>query len=172
MIKLYVGPMFSAKSHHLANHLTEDSVAFIPQLDTRSGNTITSRTGLSIPATSIRSDLEFSTNIFAKSNIIIDEIQFLDSSVINFIIRFKDYKNWILGGLGYDYMQIPFENTQRIMEVADTVVQLYARCEICGHDAIHTCRRNGVGQDRIVIGSDQYYPLCNDCLEKYGNNSL
>ena len=173
MIILYTGPMFSSKSYYLTQHLDETSIAFIPKLDSRSGSYISSRTGDKIPAQQISSVMDFGTNIVGKSKVIIDEIQFLDPSIIDFVIKYKDVKTWVLAGLDKDYLQIDFENTATVLANADKVFNLTARCEKCGKsNAIYTCRKQSTGNDRIVVGSDQYYPLCKKCLAKYGNNSL
>ena len=42
---------------------------------------------------------------------------------------------------------------------------LYADCEDCGKDAEYTyCLVNK--KDEILVGSDEYIPLCRDCLYK------
>ena len=66
-------------------------------------------------------------------------------------------------GLDSDFRREPFGDILRLITLCDSVEKLKARCVRCQNDAIFTHRvSNEVEQ--VVIGSDEYIPLCRECF--------
>lgn len=53
-----------------------------------------------------------------------------------------------------------FGSTVDLVRVADTVVKLASRCEICGKPALFTFRKTLDIQTTIIGGADVYMPVC------------
>jgi len=65
-------------------------------------------------------------------------------------------------GLDGDFLRRPFGDIHLLIPLCDSLVKLKARCERCARPAIFSHR---ITQDReqVVIGSDEYIPLCRNC---------
>lgn len=103
----------------------------------------------------------------------IDEVQFFPPEVIPVIERAAKEWGWtvICAGLDRDFAGERWETTKKLVDIADCVIRLRARCAICGNLAERTQRRHldgtpaRVDEPRIVInnGLVTYEPRCWRC---------
>lgn len=101
--------------------------------------------------------------------IMINEGQFFsDLSEFCLLVCEKYGKNVIVCGLDGDYKRHPFSSITNLIPLCDTIIKLNAFCKVCndGTEAIFTKRLSNE-EDVIVIGSDNYIPLCRKhyCME-------
>ena len=168
MIHVKTGPMFSSKSAGLIERYNniwnkEKVMCFKPKVDNRDFGIIKSRTS--------KEQIEGVQNkIIETMTIFIDEIQFLTGDVrilLNLSIN-KDIDFYICG-LNMTSEQVPFGIMPNILAIADDIDILPASCYDCNKDAYYTYYKEGVKTSDIVVGSDQYIPLCANCLRKRCN---
>lgn len=169
-LTFYYGTMNCGKStlalqmHHNARAAGK-SVLLFSRLD-REGAVISSRIGLSAPATTIGDDMHVLDHIVALleagepvDEIIVDEAQFLGAWQVDHLARLADERDLEVRcfGLLSDFQTKLFPASQRLLELADRreELQLDARCW-CGARAIHNARTlNGVivrEGAQVVIG--------------------
>ena len=177
MIHVKTGPMFSSKSASLIERYNniwnkEKVMCFKPKIDDRDLGIIKSRTSKEQIEAYCINDLSEILN-YIKPNtmtIFIDEIQFLTGDVrllLNLSIN-RDIDFYICG-LNMTSEQVPFGIMPSVLAIADDIEILPASCFDCNKDAYFTYFKAGVKTDEVVVGSDQYIPLCANCLRKRYN---
>jgi len=102
--------------------------------------------------------------------ILINEGQFFPE-IKNTVIDMIDNKNKIvyICGLDGDFKRNKFGDLLELIPFCDKITKLSSLCAECknGKKGIFSCRiTNETSQ--IVIGSDNYKPLCRSCYIKYG----
>lgn len=157
----------------------------IPNIDTTSDGTISSRLGISAPAISI----DKNTNIYDLvvnelkqteiNYIIVDESNFLTTSQCDELGDIVDFLNIdvLAYGILTDFKTELFEGSKRLIEIANSIDNIYVRsiCH-CGEKAIHNARVvNGKWAEdgeKIVIDKKDgeknkvtYIPLCRKCYK-------
>ena len=175
MIKVFTGPMYASKSYglintylKLINEEKDNIVCFKPSKDTRDKAKIKSRViKTTLDAIVIKDFSEIKWHINEKTKVIlIDEAQFIsgDTQELLWLTIYNKIDIYI-AGLNLTSELTPFNSMPNILSIATDVVNLYADCEDCGKDAEYTyCLVNK--KDEILVGSDEYIPLCRDCLYK------
>lgn len=176
MIELITGPMFSGKSNYLIEKYFEHkrrfipTAAIIPAMDTRSAGSISSRaTKFKIDAKKVSSedDIKGILNDLPRgSDVFVDEVQFLPSSVTAVIVLNASDYNFYVAGLLTDFRQEMFPSTSRILNFADRVRFLTARCAHCGELCATETIRLVENDEQIVVGSDIYAAVCPNCNKK------
>jgi len=180
--ELITGAMSSGKTEELLRRLKRAQIAkkqfkvFSPVIDTRTnGLCIQSRNGNWINATKVETGYEIMNKTSAKDKIIaIDEIQFLDKSIIQLIyFCFELNIKVIATGLELDFKGEPFGHMGELLCLADKVDKLTAICVKCGSD--YACRTqrliNGKPASKssqIIMIDDEkvtYEARCIDCWE-------
>lgn len=144
-------------------------------IDSRTKNTIESRTGDRLPCDIINPDDDILTVI--KNNgkyeldeisiILIDESQFLNASQINDIkniINFEHNIPVICYGLKNNFQSHLFEGSKRLLEIADSFEEIKSICW-CGKLATQNARiidGEVVKEGEVVQvgGNESYTPLC------------
>jgi thymidine kinase len=188
-LTVVTGPMFSGKTDELlrrvrrARHAKKHVALIKPLIDNRYSETdVVSHNGLSIEATPVdpqelRRALR---DIWATSDDVvnfyaIDEIQFfdIDQTVLNVIEALADRWEVVIAGLDMDFRGQPFEQTMKLMAVADHVIKFPAVCDVCGMDAARTQRVvNGEAvTDGAVVqvgGEESYEARCRGCFVTEG----
>ena len=183
-ITIATGPMFSGKSLWLIKNLESLKKENIPFIAIRyakdnrfSNDSIASKNGETFPAENALNTEDISKLITKHSNkdvLVIDEIQFFDSTLVTILEDAKDIGMTVLaGGLDTDFLQRPWETTTKLMEIADEVLKFHATCDICKNDrAIFTQRLiNGKpapkNDPKMLIGNKGLYsPRCEIHYEK------
>jgi thymidine kinase len=68
-------------------------------------------------------------------------------------------------GLDGDFQRNKFGKLLDLIPYADDVVKLKSRCHVCSKSAAFSHRLSGE-VEQVVIGSDNYIPLCRGCYIK------
>lgn len=161
MLTLIFGPMYAAKSKYLLKYATGKYEAYIPTIDTRSGATIQSRDGEYCVAKQIGENEDFVTN---QETILVDEGQFLTEKQILELKEVSKKKSVYVAALDTDFKQEPFPMSRLLFSVADRVIHLTSKCEICGKENATMSRRKTKSNNLIEVGSDDYFPICPNCM--------
>jgi thymidine kinase len=176
MLTVIAGGMFSEKSTELQRRgkrlerAGKKVAYFKPDFDNRySENEIVTHDGKKVVAKNIPlntpvdllMELDLDTEV-----ILIDEIQFFDTEiieVINLLVNVHEV-TVIVAGLDLDFEGRPFNITAYLMAIAEEVVKLQAVCSSCGTDSWVSYKEpNG---KRIELGTDEYKPMCRKCFNK------
>ena len=144
-----------------------------PRIDTRTENTIKSRTGSEIPCDIIDHNedmlslfIDFEMKYGHADVIIIDEAQFLTTDQVNalhYIVRSYDVPI-ICYGLKTDFQTHLFEGSKRLLELAENITEIKSICW-CGSKATQNARViDGkfieVGEVVQIGANESYIPLC------------
>ena len=145
-----------------------------PSVDTKGGNLVTSRIGMSKkvdillkPEDSLFKYLKNHNDI---TSLVIDEAQFLtEMQVLELVIITKDWNIPVICyGLKVDFQGKLFPGSDSLIRYADSLQELVAVCS-CGKKARFNARKvNGeyvFDGEQILIGADETYdPLCETCF--------
>ncbi len=171
--QLITGPMFSGKTTRLIHELRNiekirPTICLKPKIDTRYSKTnINSHDKQNYPAITV-SDVNLLKAVCEEAETIgIDEVQFFDDYIIDFI---KDSVNSgvhiIACGLDLDYLSKPFEIVEQLNQFADERVQLLATCAVCNAKADRTFKKTNKSTTRVEIGgAEMYEARCAICYE-------
>ena len=145
-----------------------------PSVDTKGGNLVTSRIGMS-KKVDILLKPEDSLFKYLKNHnditcLVIDEAQFLtEMQVLELVIITKDWNIPVICyGLKVDFQGKLFPGSDALIRYADSLQELVAVCS-CGKKARFNARKvNGeyvFDGEQILIGADETYdPLCETCF--------
>ena len=99
--------------------------------------------------------------------ILINEAQFFEDIVLWVTIAVERYnKNVYICGLNSDYMRKPFGNWLDLEQICDKVTHLHSWCGVCKKQQALFSHRVSSEREKIVIGSDNYIPVCRNCWLK------
>ncbi|WOC33187.1 MULTISPECIES: thymidine kinase [Caproicibacterium] len=149
-----------------------------PSVDTRDGlHVVKSRIGLQAEAVIVRPEdslLAYFQSHQLPDMIIADEAQFFSNRQTE---EFKELSVSIpvyCYGLKVDFQSHLFEGSKRLLELADTIIEIEALCR-CGRKATVNARLDSSGNiiregSQIFLGgNDAYLPMCYHCW-KHTNN--
>ncbi|MGA8938596.1 MAG: thymidine kinase [Acidobacteriaceae bacterium] len=168
VLEVITGPMFSGKSEELIRRLKRARIArqrvacFKPDIDLRYHRTsIASHSSQTHEAVTVANVEDLRETLYPKLNLIdvigIDEVQFLDTSIIPLALELVALgKRVLMAGLDTTFANEPFGPVPNLMAIADTVTKLSAVCMVCGAAAIHT-QRLGQSQELVVVGAAGLY---------------
>jgi thymidine kinase len=173
-LELILGPMFSGKTTRLIQHykaskfIEKRVVVCIYSLDTRYSETaLSSHDRVEIPCVFTSTLADKSTWIDADV-ILINEGQFF-SDLVPMVMEMVDTHNKKVHicGLDGDFRRQRFGSLLDLIPYADKVEKLSAFCGMCrdGTPAIFS-HRVSAEVNQVVIGSDNYMPLCRSCYPK------
>ena len=150
-----------------------------PSVDTKGGNTIVSRLGISrevdqpiAPDANIENVMEKFTNVDC---ILVDEAQFLTPKQVDQLFWYAVQKNVpvLAYGLRTDFQTKGFPGATRLLELAHEIQELKTICR-CGRKAVLNGRKR---DDRFIFEGDQvaiegeasieYESLCGSCYDRY-----
>jgi len=108
------------------------------------------------------------TEEFSEAKVIlINEAQFFEDIVEWVMIAVEKYnKNIYICGLNSDYMRKPFGNWLDLEQICDKVTHLHSWCGCCKKQQALFSHRVTSEREKIVIGSDNYIPVCRGCWLK------
>lgn len=174
-LEIIVGPMFSGKTTHLVG-LYEKYVA----------------SGVSVLAINYSADKRYHESMLSTHDKImipcvfadqlcdvIEKINDVDAILINEGQFFPDLYDMVelltnhskkrihICGLDGDFKRKKFGQILDLIPLCDTISKLHAKCLNCGHPGIFSHRVTHESE-QIVIGSDNYLPLCRSCYN-YSN---
>jgi len=152
------GPMFAGKTEHLIAEAAKLSaggerfLVFKPALDSRfERNAICSHDGYSFKAIVV----DGPQRLFSKTlqnrrpvprTVIVDEVQFFQpaelmvATVAYLSTKMPAIETIILAGLTRDFRGEPFGAAPQLKEMADQVIELTAKCAVCGGPATRSQR--------------------------------
>jgi thymidine kinase len=100
----------------------------------------------------------------ASDVILINEAQFFEDIVSWVTIAVEKYKKSVyVCGLNSDFKRKPFGNWLDLELICDRVTQLHSWCGLCKKQEALFSHRLTSETDIIVIGSDNYIPVCRKC---------
>lgn len=170
-ITLFTGCMYSGKSLNLIKktlELEKSYECFKPSIDIRNGDFIVSRdiTNMKLPAKRINNLEEI---LESKAEIIVlDEIQFFSEENFTSVIKKLKKNNKIVLMSGLDRIANgEFWKIYLIAEsLADKVIKLTAKCDLCGNIATYSKKISGTSSDvEIENGNVKYIPVCEKCFK-------
>lgn len=183
-LDLIIGSMFSGKSTSLLRKLTQLSdlgmnVLYINHnLDSRSDTNFSTHSSLmknsKLPFDSLKVnnfDNEYLNSVVNYDVVGIDEAQFFDESLINFVLHIveKLNKHVIITGLDSTFERKPFGHILKLIPYADSVVKLHAYCYRCFQNnneinrAIFSHRINTETGEVVIGDKDKYSAVCRKC---------
>ena len=156
-----------------------------PSIDTRDNHdnktVIKSRIGLEAEAITFnkKDNLLRLFNKHKKNKIgviIVDECQFCSSAQIDELKELTKFVPVLCYGLKTDFRTKLFPGSKRLVEIADSLMELKAICE-CGRKATVNARfKNGYlvtkGSVIDIGGDEKYKAMCYDCYKKLEKQSL
>lgn len=157
-IEVICGPMFAGKTEELIRRTTRMQYAkkqfmvFKPNIDNRYSTTeIVSHSNYKKIAIGIDKPIEILSLITPSIEaIVIDEVQFFDSSLIEVVEHLANQGlRVICAGLDTDFKGEPFGIMPELLARAEKVTKLSAICTVCGSPATKT--------QRIINGNPAYY---------------
>ena len=179
-LEVITGAMFSNKSGELIRRLMiandyekKRVVAFSPKKDTRT-ECITSRNKSTF--NTIHVDDYVSIDVIEQILTLtkgfdvvgFDETQFFKGMIL-YLIRtlVMSDKRVIVSGLNMNHLGLPFGKMGDIMAIADEIDILYPVCLHCREDkAIYSHRLDKNNDSEILVGSDEYIPVCRKCYKE------
>jgi thymidine kinase len=161
--------MFSGKTTKLI-HFARKAISegkhievFYPEIDIRyKKDHIVSHNELSYPSKPLPLHVEIIPYVDCDA-IFIDEVQFFQTGIMSAIEKLLQAGiDVVVGGLDKDYRAKPFGSVPALMAMADEVIELMAKCNICGKDATYTFRVNAKQDDETIVigGTDLYEARC------------
>lgn len=182
-LQIIMGPMFSGKTTELINiynqtcktYGKEKCLALNYAMDKRySDDHIVTHDQISIPCKSIfklEDYFENNDNLVNISNasfIFINEAQFFDD-LTYYVLNMKDihHKHIVLCGLNLDFERKKFGQLYDLNIYANKTTYLQGKCNSpnCNYLSKYT-HRLVENKKQILIGTNEYVPLCADCYNK------
>lgn len=175
----FVGSMKSGKSEELIKqckrymYAKQKVVLFKPKRDTRTEDEVVSRNGERLNCFTIENISEIGDIVTFNHKVIgIDELHMFaltkekEQEVIDTLNHLIDLGFIVLiAGLDMDYLGRPFNVIPDVMAIADEVYKFRAICIDCGEEA-WVSHRVTDNDEIIVVGDDEYVPLCRNCFAK------
>ena len=170
-INVYSGPMKCGKTQQVLNEYKRQLITgkkvimFKPNVDTREGaDIVKTRNGIGVPSIGIDdiSELKkYDADIYC-----IDEFQFLTGDVSLIQDMADNGKSFYISGLNLTAEKKPFGKMNDLLCIADNVNMLTAICSNCKNEnAVYSFFKGNKNQE-IVIGDEEYMPLCRHCYEE------
>jgi thymidine kinase len=173
-LEIIVGPMFSGKTTHLVGlyeKYVESGISVLAinySADKRYHQSMLStHDKIMIPCVFADQLCDVIEKIADVDAILINEGQFFPDlyDVVESLINHSKKRIHICG-LDGDFKRKKFGQILDLIPLCDTISKLHAKCLNCGHPGIFS-HRVTKESEQIVIGSDNYLPLCRSCY----NNS-
>jgi thymidine kinase len=174
-LELILGPMFSGKTTYLINtyydsvKINKRVVAINYSDDTRySDNMLSSHDKTMIPCLFSRkiADLLNKDDINNSDIVLINEGQFFEDlydSVVYLVEKLN--KHVYVCGLDGDFKRKKFGTILDLVSLCDKITKLCSNCNECKKPALFSHRITNESS-QIVIGVNNYVPLCRNCYLK------
>ena len=179
-VEVITGPMFAGKTEELIrrvkrmDYAKKNYVIFKPVIDNRySVDEVVSHSKKKASAINIQHGSEIRRNLKKNTQaIVIDEVQFFDESLIDYVQEFADEGYRVIcAGLDTDFKAEPFIVTSKLLGIAEDITKLNAICMKCGGLATRTQRIiDGLPayyDDPVILvgANDSYEARCRSCHE-------
>lgn len=171
-INVYTGPMKCGKTQKILDEAQRQQIAgknikvFKPKIDDRfSDIEVVSRKGYKTGAIAINYINEIKN--YDADVYIIDEFQFLKGELDELYNLANNGKKFYIAGLNLTAERKPFGKMGELLCMSDNVQILTSICEICKNDnAIYTYYTGKEKNGDILVGEENYIPVCRNCYEK------
>jgi thymidine kinase len=175
---LILGPMKSGKTSELIRELrryetrNKRVIAIKHTKDSRDHDReglIRSRDGTNYPSTLAVDQLDFDAIVGRDTEplvVAIDEGQFFGDKLAPFVSKCTLFGHQVIvSALNADFRLLPFECVSQVASFSITR-QLFAICQNCGADALHTRKLGGDYSLAIEVegGNAEYAPYCTQCF--------
>ncbi len=179
-VEVITGPMFAGKTEELIrrvkrmDYAKKNYMIFKPVIDNRySVDEVVSHSKKKASAINIQHGSEIKRHLKKNTQaIVIDEVQFFDESLIDYVQGFADEGYRVIcAGLDTDFKAEPFIVTSKLLGIAEDVTKLNAICMKCGGLATRTQRIiDGLPayyDDPVILvgANDSYEARCRSCHE-------
>ncbi len=179
-VEVITGPMFAGKTEELIrrvkrmDYAKKNYMIFKPVIDNRySVDEVVSHSKKKASAINIQHGSEIKRHLKKNTQaIVIDEVQFFDESLIDYVQGFADEGYRVIcAGLDQDFKAEPFVVTSKLLGIAEDVTKLNAICMKCGGLATRTQRIiDGLPayyDDPVILvgANDSYEARCRSCHE-------
>jgi thymidine kinase len=172
-LDLILGPMFSGKTSYLINiyyinRMSSKLLVINHASDTRYTyeSEMVSHDKQHIPCVLVDKLNDIDIDMNTVDRILINEGQ-LFPDLYEFVMKqvYENKKYVYIAGLDGDYKRNPIGQMHQLISHADTIVKLQGKCSMCKvKPSIFTLRISDDKQ-QILIGNDQYKPVCRMCFE-------
>lgn len=174
-LELWLGPMFSGKTTHLIQAYNKytyigKNVAVVNYIaDKRYHETMLSTHDRTmIPCIQTENISDIFKELVEADVILINEGQFFDDlyDCVKQLVNLHN-KTVCISALDGDFERQPFDEVLDLIPHCDKVTKLQALCSYCknGKPALFSHRITRE-EGRILIGSDNYVPLCRSCFQE------
>ena len=175
-LELIYGCMFSGKTSKLIDKYNELkdkhkclAINYIFDKRYTNENKIVSHNNVSIDCVCIQYLDELTTNInnleklLEAEFIFINEAQFF-KGLKNWVMYMKNTlnKNIILCGLDLDFKREKFGEMMDLTSIATKTYRMLGKCDKCNKASLYSHRIIN-NEQQILIGTNEYIPLCEDC---------
>lgn len=177
-LTVVTGCMFSGKTSYIIREIKNtDSIILKPAMDIRySEGDCVSHDGIACSAISVSLPIHL-TKAENNSLVCFDEIQFFAEpyfrgDIVKCIkILLRAGKDVIANGLDMDWKGDAFAVTSQLCGIADEVIKLKAKCNVCGSPASKTFKKS-VAPDEVIVelgNEDKYEARCNAHWHSHSN---
>jgi len=169
-LHIIIGPMFSGKTTRLIETSQTYKIPLVINyaLDKRYHDTLLStHDGTTTPCIQVLRLCDIHIDEIMKADaIFINEGQFFPDLLEVITVFLEKYNKTVyVCGLDGDYLRVPFGYILQLITLCDSVEKLLSRCGRCSNPAPFTHRVSN-HREQIVIGVDEYIPLCRSCYLK------
>ena len=166
-LHLILGPMFSGKTTRLIelSRNFKNPAIINYALDTRyDPNMLSTHDKVMVPCIQTLLLADVIPSIQEADAVFINEGQFF-TDLLDAVKTLVEtcHKEVYVCGLDGDFRREPFGDILKLITLCDSVEKLRARCVRCNNPAIFTHRVSNE-LEQVVIGSDEYIPLCRSCF--------
>ena len=171
-LEIILGPMFAGKTTELIeiyNKYTEDVIAINYSDDNRyDDKKLSTHNKIMIDCIQAKflNDIKNYPDIINKKIILINEGQFFPDlkEFVTEMVEQQNKKVYVCG-LDADFQKNKFGNILDLIPICNKVRKLHGKCHDCPNNSIFSHRITHE-DDQIVIGSNNYKPLCRKCYKK------
>ncbi len=153
-----------------------------PSVDTRTIDTVSSRTGLSVPVDVLLDSADDVPIHASWDALLVDECQFLQPFQIEQLRSISEKIPVICYGLRTDYTSHAFPGSLRLLELADSIEEIKMMCACCDRKAVFNAMYTTLpdGSFRVVregdsspviAGEETFKALCWRCYDSYSRGS-
>jgi len=151
-----------------------------PSTDTRTADTVSSRTGMSVPV-DVLLDAQDDIAINPEwSALLVDECQFLQPFQIDQLRVITDKIPVLCYGLRTDYTSHVFPGSLRLLELADSIEEIKMLCACCDRKAVFNAMYKGHpdgtfsviregDSSPVIAGEEIFKALCWNCYNQYSD---